>query len=190
MPQTYSPDAVDRARRIEFFLMDVDGVLTDGQILMIPDSNGSIHEYKMFDVQDGVGLSFARRASLRLGILTGRWSESVQVRAKELGVEVLEQGHFDKGEAFDKILIEIKLQASQVAYMGDDVQDIPALHRAGLAIGPANATADVRKHLHLLTEHSGGRGAVREAIEFILRAQGKWDQIVARYLESQAETGA
>ncbi len=156
--------------------------MTDGQILIIPGSNGAIHEYKTFNVQDGVGLSFARRIGLRLGILTGRCSESVEIRAKELGFEVVEQGHFNKGETFQQIFDRIQLDPTVVAYMGDDVQDLPVLRRAGFAIGPANATEDVKKHLHLITEREGGHGAVREAMEFIFRAKGKWDEIVARYL--------
>src|SRR5581483_12510734 len=97
MAQPYqSPDAVERARRVEFFLLDVDGVMTDGQILIIPGSNGAVHEYKTFNVQDGVGLTFARRVGLRLGIVTGRTSESVAIRARELGMEVIEQGSMNK----------------------------------------------------------------------------------------------
>ncbi|MBI2817946.1 MAG: HAD hydrolase family protein [Acidobacteria bacterium] len=183
MPQPYtSPDAKERAKRVELILFDVDGVLTDGQILIIPGSNGAVHEYKTFNVQDGVGLTFARRVGLRLGILTGRTSESVSVRAKELGMEIIEQGSLNKLDTYQKIREQVNLADAQIAFMGDDLQDLPCLRRAGLAIGPANSQQDIRQYCHLITEHTGGHGAVRDALEFIIRAQGKWDQIMARYL--------
>jgi 3-deoxy-D-manno-octulosonate 8-phosphate phosphatase (KDO 8-P phosphatase) len=183
MPPTHvSPDAEERARRVELLLMDVDGVMTDGQILIIPGSNGAVHEYKTFNVRDGVALTFARRVGLRLGILTGRCSESVAVRARELGLEVVEQGSLNKLDTYQKIRSTVSLDDTQIAFMGDDIQDLPCLRRAGLAIGPADAQQDIRAFCHLITEHSGGHGAVRDALEFIIRSQGKWDQIMSRYL--------
>lgn len=179
----HTPDAEQRARRVELVLMDVDGVLTDGQIFIMPDGQGVTHEFKMFNVQDGVGLTFARRIGLRLGILTGRNSESVAMRARELGMEVVEQGSLNKLETYQKIREDVKLKDPQIAYMGDDLQDLPVLRRAGFAVGVANAQEDIKKFCHLVTRHEGGHGAVREALEFIIRAQGKWDQIMARYLE-------
>jgi len=178
----HTPDAEQRARRVEFILMDVDGVMTDGQILIMPDSQGLRHEFKMFNVHDGVGLTFARRIGLRLGILTGRNSESVAVRAKELGMEIIEQGSLNKLETYQKIRETIQLEDSHIAYMGDDLQDLPVLRRVGFAVGVANAQEDIKKFCHLVTGREGGHGAVREALEFIIRAQGKWDQIMARYL--------
>jgi 3-deoxy-D-manno-octulosonate 8-phosphate phosphatase (KDO 8-P phosphatase) len=183
MNQPYiSPDALERAKRIEMVLFDVDGCLTDGQILIVPGSNGVVHEYKQFNTQDGVGLSFARRIGLRLGILSGRTSETVAIRVRELGMEVIEQGSLDKLDTYSKIREQVKLTDAQIAFMGDDVQDLPCLRRAGLAIGPANAQKDIRQYCHIITEHAGGHGAARDALEFIIRAQGKWDQIMARYL--------
>jgi 3-deoxy-D-manno-octulosonate 8-phosphate phosphatase (KDO 8-P phosphatase) len=177
-----SPDALERARRVEFILMDVDGVLTDGQILIMPDGQGVTHEFKTFNVHDGVALTFARRIGLRLGLLTGRTSESVTARAKELGMEVVEQGSLNKLETYQKIRAAIKLEDQQIAFMGDDLQDLPVLRRAGFAVSVANAQEDIKKFCHLVTGHDGGRGAVREALEFIIRAQGKWEEIMARYL--------
>jgi 3-deoxy-D-manno-octulosonate 8-phosphate phosphatase (KDO 8-P phosphatase) len=181
MPAYFSQDAEERARRVELVLMDVDGVLTDGQILLIPNGNGGVHEMKAFDVQDGVGLTFVHRAGLRTGLLTGRWSESTLARAKELGIELVEQGSHNKLETYLKMCAQVQLDHSAIAYMGDDMQDLPVLRRAGFAIAPANAQVEVKKLCHLVTERSGGRGAVREALDFILKAQGKWEQIMSRY---------
>ena len=176
-----SPDAVERARRVELILMDVDGVLTNGQILLIPNGQGGIQEVKMFDVQDGVGITFVHRVGLRTGIVTGRISESVAARARELGVEILEQGTWNKLETYEKIRNATQLPNEQIAFLGDDFQDLPILRRVGLAVAVANAQPQVKEICHLVTQREGGRGAVREALDFILRAQGKWDQAVARY---------
>ena len=177
-----APDIEARARRVELILMDVDGVLTDGRILLIPDSRGAIHEVKVFDVQDGVGITFVHRAGLRTGIITGRASSSVVARAKELKMEVVEQGSWNKLETYEKVREKVVLDDSQIAFIGDDLQDLPILRRVGFAVGVANAVPEVKEVCHLVTEREGGRGAVREALEFILRAQGKWDTILERYL--------
>ena len=178
-PETKN-DAEKRARRVELILMDVDGVLTDGRILLIPDGGG-VQEVKMFDVQDGVGITFAHRVGLRTGVLTGRISASVLARARELGMEIVEQGSHNKLESYSKIKAATNLEDAAIAYIGDDYQDLPVLRRAGLAVAPANAQEEVKQACHLVTERAGGRGAVREALDFILRAQGKWDQIMTRY---------
>ena len=178
----HTPDAADRARRVEMILMDVDGVMTDGRIILLPNGEGGVQEVKVFDVQDGVGITFAHRVGLRTGIITGRQSESVAARAKELGIEIVEQGSWNKLETYAQVRVAAKLGDSQICYIGDDLQDLPLLRRVGFAVAVANALPDIKKMCHMVTERSGGRGAVREAIEFILRAQGKWDQIMARYL--------
>lgn len=176
-----SPDAEERARRVELILMDVDGVLTDGRILLIPDGAAGVQEVKMFDVQDGVGITFAHRVGLRTGVLTGRISSSVMARTRELGMEIVEQGSHNKLESYAKIKTAAKLEDAVIAYIGDDYQDLPVLRRAGLAVAPSNAQAEVKQVCHLVTERAGGRGAVREALDFIIRAQGKWEQIMTRY---------
>jgi len=176
-----APDAEERARRIELILMDVDGVLTDGGIILLPAGQGGVEEGKIFNVQDGVGISFAHRAGLHTGILTGRNSLSVLARAKELGIAIVEQGSHNKLETYARIREAAKLSDAAVAYIGDDMQDLPVLRRAGLAVAVANAQEEVKQACQIVTERAGGRGAVREAIDFILRAQGKWDQIMTRY---------
>jgi 3-deoxy-D-manno-octulosonate 8-phosphate phosphatase (KDO 8-P phosphatase) len=177
-----APDIEARARRVELILMDVDGVLTDGRILLVPGSSGAIHEVKAFDVQDGVGITFIHRVGLRSGIITGRTSESVAARAKELGMEILEQGTWNKLETYEKVRERVRLDDSKIAFIGDDLQDLPILRRVGFAVGVANAVPEVKEACHLVTERAGGGGAVREALEFILRAQSKWDKIMERYL--------
>jgi 3-deoxy-D-manno-octulosonate 8-phosphate phosphatase (KDO 8-P phosphatase) len=176
-----TPDAADRAKRVELILMDVDGVLTDGQILLIPSGAGGVQEVKTFNVQDGVGITFAHRAGLRTGLLTGRWSESTLARAKELGIELVEQGSHNKLETFAKMRAQAQLEEAAIAYIGDDMQDLPVLRRAGFAVAPSNAQDEVKQVCHLVTERAGGHGAVREALDFILKAQGKWEQVMARY---------
>lgn len=177
-----APDIEARARRVVLILMDVDGVLTDGRILLVPDGHGLMHEVKAFDVQDGVGITFIHRAGLRSGIITGRTSESVAARAKELGMEIVEQGTWNKLETYEQVRARTKLDDSKIAFIGDDLQDLPILRRVGFAVGVQNAVPEVKQVCHLVTERQGGRGAVREALEFILRAQGKWDKIMERYL--------
>jgi 3-deoxy-D-manno-octulosonate 8-phosphate phosphatase (KDO 8-P phosphatase) len=178
---TISSDANERARRVQLILMDVDGVLTDGTILLLPGGPEGVQEVKVFNVHDGVGISFAHRAGLRTGVLTGRTSSSVVARARELGMEIVEQGSHNKLETYSRIRERVKLDDAAIAYMGDDYQDLPILRRAGLAIAPANASQEIKSVCHIVTENSGGRGAVREAMEFILKAQGKWEQILTRY---------
>ena len=177
----FSPECEERARRVELILMDVDGVLTDGRILLIPDGAGGVQEVKVFDVQDGVGITFAHRVGLRTGVLTGRISVSVMARTRELGMEIVEQGSHNKLESYAKIKKAVNVEDAAIAYIGDDYQDLPVLRRAGLAAAPANAQKEVKQACQIVTEREGGRGAVREVLDFIIRAQGKWDQIMTRY---------
>jgi 3-deoxy-D-manno-octulosonate 8-phosphate phosphatase (KDO 8-P phosphatase) len=135
----------------------------------------------MFDVQDGVGITFVHRVGLRSGIITGRTSESVAARTRELGMEIVEQGTWNKLETYEKVRERIGLDEAKIAFIGDDLQDLPILRRVGFAVAVANARPEVKEVCHLVTEREGGRGAVREAVEFILRAQGKWVQIMERY---------
>lgn len=172
------PDIIDRARKIKLLILDCDGVLTDGRIIMLPGSD----ETKSFDVKDGHGIVMAQRAGLRVAIISGRKSSVVRDRAKELGVAHLYEMAWVKIEPYEKVLGEEELQDEEVCYMGDDVVDIPLLRRAGLAVAVADAVEETKQHSHIVTRHAGGRGAVREVIEFILKAQDKWDEAMARYL--------
>jgi 3-deoxy-D-manno-octulosonate 8-phosphate phosphatase (KDO 8-P phosphatase) len=169
---------VDRARKIKLLIIDCDGVLTDGRIIMLPDTD----ETKAFDVKDGHGIVMARRAGLRVAIISGRKSSVVRARAKELGVEHLYELAWVKTEPYEKVLAEEGLVDEQVCYVGDDVVDIPLLRRAGLGVAVADAVEETKQHSHLVTTRGGGRGAVREIIEFILRAQNKWDEAMTHYL--------
>ncbi len=171
--------AEDRARRISMLLMDVDGTLTDGTILIQPDGE----ELRSYHVWDGLGILLAQMAGLRVGIITGKESRSVATRAKRLRVVELYQGAVDKKKAFDEILARHKIAADEVAFIGDDLGDLDVLRAAGLAGAVGDAHPDVRSCAHYVCRTAGGRGAVREFIEFILKAQGTWDDIKTRVHE-------
>jgi 3-deoxy-D-manno-octulosonate 8-phosphate phosphatase (KDO 8-P phosphatase) len=171
------PTLLERARKTCLLMMDVDGVLTDGRI--IQDSHG--HELKVFDVKDGHGIVMAHRAQLRTALISGRASETITQRARELGIELVYQKIWNKLEVYEKIIVDTKLTHDEVAYIGDDLVDIPLLRRVGLAVAVADAVDEVKAVAHLVTQRSGGQGAVREVIELILRAQGHWDTLLERY---------
>jgi 3-deoxy-D-manno-octulosonate 8-phosphate phosphatase (KDO 8-P phosphatase) len=185
-----SPQA--RARKIKLLLFDVDGVLTDGKLFFLPDrqptnaatelsAQGSI-EFKGFHAHDGVAVSLARVAGLRTGLITRRFSETVALRGRDLKLEFVHQGSQDKGAALAEIAKEAGLVVDQVAFVGDDVVDLPAMRACGLSIAVKNARAEVKKEAHYVTPHAGGEGALRDAVDFILKAQGKWKDVVADYL--------
>ena len=173
-----TPDIVERARRIKLLILDCDGVLTDGRIIMLPDGD----ETKAFDVKDGHAMVMAQRAGLRIAIISGRKSSVVRARATELGVAHLHEMAWVKMEPYETILSEERLTDDEVCFVGDDVVDIPLLRRAGLGVAVADAVVEARQHSHVVTTKPGGRGAVREVIEFILKAQNKWDDALARYI--------
>jgi 3-deoxy-D-manno-octulosonate 8-phosphate phosphatase (KDO 8-P phosphatase) len=171
---------LERARKTRLLMMDVDGVLTDGRI--IQDSHG--HELKVFDVKDGHGIVMAHRAKLRTALISGRESETITRRAEELGIELVFQKIWNKLEVYEKILVDTELTHDEVAYIGDDLIDIPLLRRVGLAVAVADAVDEVKAAAHLITQRPGGQGAVREVIELILRAQGQWDSLIERYTKA------
>lgn len=168
---------LERARKTRLLIMDVDGVLTDGRI--IQDCHG--HELKAFDVKDGHGIVMAHRAKLRTALISGRESETITRRAQELGIELVFQKIWNKLEVYEKILVDTQLMHDEVAYIGDDLVDIPLLRRVGFAVAVADAVDEVKATSHLITRRSGGQGAVREVIELILRAQCHWDTLLERY---------
>jgi 3-deoxy-D-manno-octulosonate 8-phosphate phosphatase (KDO 8-P phosphatase) len=171
------PSLLERARQTRLLMMDVDGVLTDGRI--IQDSYG--HELKVFDVKDGHGIVMAHRAKLRTALISGRASDTITRRAQELGIELVFQKIWNKLEVYEKILSETQFAPDEIAYIGDDLVDIPLLRRVGLAVAVADAVDEVKAAAHLVTQRPGGQGAVRELIELILRAQGHWETLLERY---------
>lgn len=169
-----------RAKKIRVLLMDVDGVLTDGRVWLASWPDGTAHEMKGFDAYDGQGLMLARTMGLRTGVITGRESPAVARRAKELGLEFVYQGQAVKVVAFEEILANSGAQAEEVCYAADDLPDLPVLRRVGFAVAVANASAEVKKAAHYVTRARGGAGAVREVVELILKAQGKWKQAISK----------
>jgi 3-deoxy-D-manno-octulosonate 8-phosphate phosphatase (KDO 8-P phosphatase) len=172
-------DIIRRARGIKILIVDCDGVLTDGRIIMLPGGD----ETKAFDVKDGHAIVMLQHAGLRAAIISGRRSSVVRARAEELGVAHLYEMAWVKTEPYEKILAEEGLTDEQACYVGDDVIDIPLLRRAGLAVTVADGVEEAKQHSHLVTDRAGGRGAVREVIELILKAQDKWEQALARYVK-------
>lgn len=174
-------DAKTRAARIKLVAFDIDGVMTDGGLHYSDDG----HEYKTFNVQDGLGIVLLKRVGIEVAIITGRNSGVVAHRAADLGVTHVYQGVGNKRDVAEKLLDKLGLDWSELAFMGDDLIDLPAMAHCGLAIAPANARPIVKERVHTITEAAGGRGAVREAIEFILAAQGKLEEAFAPYLDPQ-----
>src|SRR5579871_2295535 len=195
----------ERAEKIKLILFDVDGVMTDGTIFLFPapaaapratadhvasradDGGYSIHseaivEAKGFNAHDGAGISLARLGGLKTGIITKRISETVALRARDLKLNHVYQGIADKLSVFREILKKENLRADEVAYVGDDIIDLPIMRNCGLAIAVRNAREEVKDESHYITDHEGGHGACRDAIEFILRSQGKLEAAIAEYI--------
>jgi len=173
-PTKTSSAVAARAKKIRVLLMDVDGVLTDGKIWLLSRRDGTASEIKGFSAHDGAGLKLARAAGLRTGVITGRESAAVAVRARDCEIEFIYQKQATKLGAYEEILRATGAVHSEVAYVGDDLPDIPLLERVGLAVAVANAAPEVKRSAHYVTARSGGEGAVREVIELIVKAQGKW----------------
>jgi 3-deoxy-D-manno-octulosonate 8-phosphate phosphatase (KDO 8-P phosphatase) len=175
-------EIAERARRITLMLFDVDGVLTDGKLLIHGDGT----ESKRFDIKDGTGIVWARKAGLVVGVLSARMSAATEQRTQQLGITIVRQGVAGKLEAYEDIIRDQNVTDEQVAYMGDDVLDLPVLGRAGLSAAPADAAADVRSRVHWVSRANGGDGAARELVELVLRAQGLWNGILDEYLTEKA----
>ncbi len=172
-------DVTARARKIRLLVMDVDGVLTDGR--MVLSDRGE--ELKMFHTHDGIGLALAHRAGLRTAMVTGETSPIAKARGEKLGVGTVVLGARRKGEVVERLLTEHGVSADALAYIGDDLLDLPALQRAGLAVAVADAVPDVRAAAHVVTKAAGGHGAVRECVELLLRAQGVWEAVYRAFFE-------
>ena len=211
MPKTRSAQA--RAKKIKLLLFDVDGVLTDGKLFIFPapaglqqstqehaaqhaDQGGfglvsqSLIEAKGFHAHDGTAISLARLAGIKTGLITKRISETVALRARDLRLEYVRQGIQDKRTAFEEILRQEGIRAEEAAFVGDDVIDLPVMQNCGFAAAVANARAEVKRDAHYVTPHAGGDGALRDVVEFILKAQGKWKQVVSEYVCERSPKGS
>jgi 3-deoxy-D-manno-octulosonate 8-phosphate phosphatase (KDO 8-P phosphatase) len=178
----YSKHLLARAKEIKLLIMDVDGVLTDGKFFYVSLPDGSFLETKGFDSRDGLGLRLAHHYDIKTGIITGRGSPVIEARAKDLGIGFLYQNCLEKIGPYEEMCSRAGVADAEVCYVGDDLTDLPLLVRVGLGVCVANSDRFVRKHAHFCTKNIGGSGAVREAIELILTAQGKWDTILKSYL--------
>lgn len=168
----------DRAKKIKLIILDVDGVMTDGSFMIGDDGQ----QYKAFYTKDGQGISMLQRSGVATAIITGRTSEVVAHRAKELNITHVYQGQKNKREAFDELLKKLNLQAEQVAYVGDDVIDLPVMRHVGLACAVRDAEPLVKQYAHLVTPRDGGKGAVRDVCELIMRAQDTLEAALAPYI--------
>ena len=171
------PDLAARAAAVRLLLLDVDGVLTDGSVIYADDGS----ELKRFHVRDGSGLKLWHAAGKRSAIVSGRQSAAVERRAAELGIGPVLQGRDDKLAALAEVLAATGLTPEEVCAVGDDLPDLPVLRRCGLAVAVADACPEVRAAAAYVTAAPGGRGAVREAVEWLLKAQGRWDELTARF---------
>jgi 3-deoxy-D-manno-octulosonate 8-phosphate phosphatase (KDO 8-P phosphatase) len=200
----------DRARKIKLMLFDVDGVMTDGTIFLFPapagaaghgthehrerfaDQGGfgiastSVIEAKGFNAHDGTGFSLLRLGGLKAGLITKRISETVALRARDLKIDIVYQGQQDKASAFYEILEKHGYRADEVCYVGDDVIDLPVMRLCGLAIAVKNSRSEVLREAHFITEHEGGHGAVRDAVEYVLREQGQLERVIDEYIASRS----
>jgi 3-deoxy-D-manno-octulosonate 8-phosphate phosphatase (KDO 8-P phosphatase) len=176
-----NPDLQYRASRIRLLLMDVDGVLTDGKILNVPGPDGKMAETKAFDSQDGIALQWLTWHGIDSGVISGRDSPSTVERARQVGMKYVYQGHIEKVPILEEIATKSGIQKTEIAYAGDDLTDIVVMRRVGLAIAPANARPEVKKAAHYVTAAAGGSGAIREVVELLLRAQGRWAEILRKY---------
>ncbi|MBI1897150.1 MAG: HAD hydrolase family protein [Acidobacteria bacterium] len=176
-------DIRERAARVKLLLMDVDGVLTDGRLYNVPDPAGSgqMIETKAFDSQDGISLQWLSWVNIKTGVISGRVSPATETRARQCKFAYIYQGHIEKIPIIEEILADCGVDGSQVGYIGDDLTDIVVMRRVGFAVATANARPEVKQAAHMVTEASGGRGAVREVAELILKAQGHWERLLAKY---------
>ena len=171
----------ERAARTRLLLMDVDGVLTNGKLFNVPGPDGSMVETKGFDSQDGISLQWLNWYGIAAGVISGRESPATAERARQVKMKYVYQGHIEKIPILEEILKDAGLDGSQVAYIGDDFTDVVIMRRVGFAIAPANSRPEVKAAAHLVTAAAGGEGAVREVAELLLRAQGKWPEILKKY---------
>jgi len=181
MTNKYTSEQIKKAAKIKLILMDVDGVLTDGKLYYFPDSQGKMTEFKGFNSHDGLGLYLCSLMGIPTGVISGRVSPAVEERARILKMRYIYQGHMHKTESWEEILKDAGVTDEEVAYIGDDFPDIPLFARAGLAVAVADARPEVIAAADFVTEHNGGQGAVRDAVELVLKASGRWEEACAHY---------
>ena len=169
------------ASGIKVLLMDVDGVLTDGRLYLVPDPQGKMVETKAFDSQDGIALRWLTWYDIKTGVISGRDSPATVERARQVSMTWVYQGHIEKVPLFEKIVAEARVSSEQVAYIGDDLTDVVVMRRVGLSFAPANARPEVQHCASAVTEAVGGSGAVREVIELLLKARGLWGEVLKKY---------
>lgn len=174
-------DVTAKASKIKLLLMDVDGVMTDGKLYNVPGPDGAIFETKAFDSQDGIALQWLSWMGIESGIISGRVSPATEVRCRQCGCTHIYQGHIEKIPILEEILAKTGIAPEQTAYMGDDLTDVVVFRRVGLSIAVANARPEVKGSADYITSAGGGRGAVREICEMLLKAQGFWDRLMAKY---------
>jgi 3-deoxy-D-manno-octulosonate 8-phosphate phosphatase (KDO 8-P phosphatase) len=171
---------LSKARNIRMVLLDVDGVMTDGRVLLLPDGQ----EVKFFSIHDGFGIVCAMKAGIRIGIISGRSSPSLKIRCQELNIEDVYMEKMDKLPVLEQIIKERNLSYDQIAFIGDDVPDLPVLQKVGLSVAPGNAHESVKSRVDLVLSKSGGDGAVREFLDLLLQAQGKAESILKKFTSS------
>ncbi|MCS7314389.1 MAG: HAD hydrolase family protein [Bryobacterales bacterium] len=181
MQASYPGSVFERAARVRLLLMDVDGVLTDGKLYNVPDASGRMVETKGFDSQDGIALQWLSWKGIRTGLISGRVSPATEERARQCRFSYVYQGHIEKIPILEEILRDAGVAPEEVAYIGDDLTDAVIMRRVGLAIATANARPEVKRMAHWVTESPGGRGAVREVAELLLKAHGYWEEILRKY---------
>lgn len=177
LPAYFTPEIIEKAQKITTLIIDVDGVLSDGSIIYAAHGD----ELKCFDVQDGAGLVFWNRVGLKSAVVTGRKSRLLKRRVKEMRVGHLEMGALNKLPAYEKLIRRWKLKDEEICAFGDDLMELPILRRVGLAVAVPNAVPEVKRQAHCITERPGGRGAVREVVDALLKINGRWDTIISKY---------
>lgn len=180
MPFRIPAAVVKRAKQIKILLMDVDGTITDGAVTLLSQPDGSALEIKTFDAHDGQGLSLAQTAGLRTGVITGRESAALRRRCRELCIEFVYEKRPTKTLAYEEILHKTGAKESEVAYLGDDLPDLPIMRRVGLAVAVGDAAVEVKLAAHHTTKAIGGKGAARELVELILKAKGIWEDMIEK----------
>ncbi|MGI8960470.1 MAG: KdsC family phosphatase [Bryobacteraceae bacterium] len=169
------------AAGIKLLLMDVDGVLTDGRLFLVPDADGNMVETKGFDSQDGIALRWLIWNNIKSGVISGRESPATAERARQVDMAYVFQGHIEKIPVYEQILADAKVRSGEVAYIGDDLTDVVIMRRVGLSFATANARIEVKRVANAVTAAPGGSGAVREVIELLLKSRGAWDGLLKKY---------